>query len=278
MPEGLLPEDLPKGLLSGLGVCYVLIKGMSTLIPIGISLTPTDSFDSGFVVLDKKRQLLRMDKFMQDAPALQSILTLDADPTHKIVAIDLPKNIAMSAKFRFEKIRMHPLLGRSRLNQQTQLSASVDSSGMRAYKAFESRYADRLYAFLDALTASGVEPVVFSSAQVRQVWQIQPPFRSRSGSYCKALQLALKTHLGVANIPTQVPAATLLDATVAALVAWSLVYTPAADADSVYALEDSTDWPSLGIGELSAPVNYYRPLQGLKPLSKTRFKAHHVRY
>jgi hypothetical protein len=248
--------------------------GMSVQIPIGISLTPTDSFDSGLVVLSKQRQLLRMDKFMQDAPALQSILTMDADPANKVVAIDLPKNIAMSAKFRFEKIRMHPLLNKSRLSSPSTPAGVAKPQD----QVFESRYADRLYAFLDALTASGVEPVVFSSAQVRQVWQIQPPYRSRSGSYCKALQLALKTHLGVTNMPTQVPAATLLDATVAAMVAWSLVYTPTEAQQDFYLLEDATDWPSLGIGELLAPVSYYRPVQGPKPLSKTRFKAHHVRY
>jgi hypothetical protein len=222
-----------------------------SLLYAGISLTPTDSFESGFTVLDGRRQIVRMDKFLTDALPLQQVACL-AQPEQMVVAIDLPKNISINGKFRFEKIRMHPFR-----------TEAPDGSS-------QSRYADRLDTFLQALMALGIEPVLFSASQVRQAWHMQPPYRSRSSQYCKQLHSVLRLEMGVTPLSTQMPAASLLDALVASLVGWSMFHGQAGEH---YQLEPAEQWPGLPPG-----CQFYRALQRVPIKPRTKFKRFHVRY
>ena len=222
-----------------------------SLLYAGISLTPTDSFESGITVLDGRRQIVRMDKFLTDALPLQQLACL-AQPEQMVVAVDLPKNISITGKFRFEKIRMHPFR-----------TEAPDGSE-------QSRYADRLDSFLNGLIALDIEPVLFSASQVRQAWQMQPPFRSRSSQYCKQLHSLLRLEMGVTPMGTQMPAASLLDALVASLVGWSIYHGKAGEH---YQLEPASQWPGLPDGCL-----FYRALQRVPIKPRTKFKRFHVRY
>jgi hypothetical protein len=233
--DDVLPDDLQ---VSRLSVLYA-----------GIALTPTDTFESGFTVLDGRRQIIRMDKFLTDALPLQQLAVL-AQPEQITVAVDLPKNITLNGKYRFEKLRMHPF----RL---------TGPDG-----AEQSRYADRLFTFLEALLALGIKPVVFSSAQVRQAWHMQPPFRSRSSLYCKQLHTVLRQEMGIGLLSSQIPAASLLDALVASLVSWSIYHGTAGEHYELNTLD--TLFPD--------GCQYYRAISRMPIPPKTRFKRYHVRY
>jgi hypothetical protein len=244
------PDDEANPLYDRVGLQQALLgDGASALTTpyVGIALTPSESFESGLCVMNHQQHIMQLDKFTTDDLPLDVLAAMDRPV---LLALDLPKNIMVAGKYNMERLRMHFTLP----SQRTETG----------------RYADRLTPFLQALFAMQTVPVVFVGAQVKQVWNILPPFRSRSQAYCRQLHATIRQQLGVATCPAQVPAAAVLDSMVASMVAWSVLHgTPGVH----YTLTPAGQYPGL-----SDDVWFYTALQPVALVKKPKFKRYHVQY
>jgi hypothetical protein len=171
---------------------------------VGLDLAPNETLESGVTVVDRDRQLLRMDKLYSD----QSILTYiqGLGPAHNlIVVIDMPKNLGISGRWRQEEVKLHPL----RL-------ARFDGSGLT------DRYAKRSRELYDTLLKLGAMPILYFSAMARLSYDMYIPFRIRTPQGCRALQAMVKERLKLGNMPTNLAPSSVLDAMIACYCAWGV--------------------------------------------------------
>lgn len=173
---------------------------------VGIDLAPNEQLESGMVILDRERTLLRMDKLYSDDAILQVLDNLGS-LNQCIVALDMPKNLKLSGKFLQEEIKLHPLrLSVGHLDRNPQ-----------------DRYAARGRKLYDWLNDRGALVMLYFSYGARLTFDLLVPFRSRSPHGCRALQNAIRQLLDIRNMPTNLAPSSVLDAMVGAYCAW-LVY------------------------------------------------------
>jgi hypothetical protein len=172
---------------------------------VGIDLAPNAALESGLVVLDKDLTLLRMDKLYTNASLITAVEQLGA--AHSlIVAIDMPKNLSISGRFRQEEMKY---------NAMRQEAGGFDRKPV-------DRFAPRGRVLYDAFKALGMFPVLTYTPNTKANFKLFVPHRARTPQGCRFLQNALKEQLLVKNMPVNLAPSSVLDAIVAAYSAWLL--------------------------------------------------------
>jgi predicted nuclease with RNAse H fold len=172
---------------------------------IGIDLAPNAALESGLVVLDKDLTLLRMDKLYTNASLITAVEQLGA--AHSlIVAIDMPKNLSISGRFRQEEMKYNAMRQEAGPYERT----AVD------------RFSPRGRVLYDAFQKLGMFPVLTYTPNTKANFKLFVPHRARTPQGCRFLQNALSQELRVKNMPVNLAPSSVLDAIVAAYSAWIL--------------------------------------------------------
>jgi len=173
---------------------------------VGLDLAPVDSLETGIAVIDRDRKLVRMEKLESDRQ-IYTFLDSLGPKDGLIIALDIPKSLSFTSKWRQQQIKMHPL---RLLNQD-------EASGSRRF----AKRADDIY---HALTSKGFFVVNFFSHYAKLRYNLNVPYRSRSPQGCRALQAVIKENLKIRHISSNLAPSSILDAMIGAYIAWQ-VYT-----------------------------------------------------
>jgi hypothetical protein len=172
---------------------------------VGIDLAPNESLETGVAVLDRQRNLTRMDKIYTDDDILLFLNNL-GPANNLIVALDMPKSLSIPGRWRQEEIKMHPL----RL-------ARKDA------EAVTDRYAKRATDLFEAIAKEqGILCFLYYNYLARMRYDLIIPYRNRTPQGCRALQSLIRLRLGIPNVPTNLAPSSVLDAMIGAYAAWSL--------------------------------------------------------
>jgi predicted nuclease with RNAse H fold len=185
------------------GVSHLQIEQQCLFV--GLDLAPNEILESGLVVMDRSRTLVRIDKLYSDTSIVQAIASLG--PCHNtVVAIDMPKNLEISGKFRHEELKWHPF----RMQQSFTGQEPTD------------RFSPRARSIYDRLSEEGVNPMLCFTYNAKVSFALQTPYRSRSPQGCRALQNMIKEVLSLENMPVNLSPSSVLDAMIAGYCAWLL--------------------------------------------------------
>ncbi|MBY0450471.1 MAG: hypothetical protein K2X01_07610 [Cyanobacteria bacterium] len=210
---------------------------------IGLDLAPSDSLETGLVALDRKRQLMRMDKLSTDDSIIQYLKSY-MPLKNCIVMIDVPKNLNIPGKWRQEQMKYHPLvLKRKPLHLQdwtrplqpdedlaklpyityedSQLMVDTPET-LGASASYAARCSDRTWELYDQLVQHGATVGYFFGQQAKMLYDLEIPFRTRTPQGCRALQMAIKMRLELVNMPNNLAPSSVLDAMIAAYLAFSV--------------------------------------------------------
>jgi hypothetical protein len=174
---------------------------------VGIDLAPNAALETGFVVLDRDLTLLRMDKLYTNDSIMTVLEELGSADT-QVVAIDLPKNLAITGKLRQEELKNH--FNRMEPNGFDRVAVDRFSSrGKHLYNRILSR--------------EGL-PLLAHSANLKAAFKLFVPHRSRSPQGCRYLHSAIKETLGIKNMPSNLAPSSVLDAMLVAYAGWLSVF------------------------------------------------------
>lgn len=189
-----LKEDITDTFRADLGLAHRFAS---------LDLAPNEQLETGFSVLDRDRNLVRMDKLYTDKEILAVVASIG--PANGIIlSIDMPKSLSIPGRWRQEEIKMHPL----RLQREDgQVTSRYEARGIRLY---------------EALCEMGVQAFLYFNYWTCVNYNMQLPFRSRSSQGCRALQNAIEHHLGVKHMPNNLAPSSVLDSMVGAYASWSL--------------------------------------------------------
>lgn len=171
---------------------------------VGIDLAPNASLESGIAILDRDLTLLRMDKLYNDEAILDVLTQLGAANT-LVVSLDMPKNLAITGRFRQEEIKYNAM----RLDNPEYDRPVVD------------RFSDRAYLLYKKISDLGILPFLTYTPNTKASFKFFFPYKSRSPQGCRALQGLIQEELKVKNVPTNLAPSSVLEALLAAYSAWS---------------------------------------------------------
>lgn len=194
METSILKENITHQPLPGLGL---------KLRFAAVDLAPNEQLETGFSVLDRDRNLIRIDKFYKDDEVLSAIESL-GPANGTIVVIDVPKSLSIPGRWRQEQVKMH---AQRLVGVNGKPISRFDKRGIRLYEALEAR---------------GVLAFLYFNYWTRLNYGIQVPFRSRSPQGCRALQMAIEHQLDVKNLPTNLAASSVLESMVGAYAGWAV--------------------------------------------------------
>lgn len=207
---------------------------------VGIDLAPNDSLETGIAVIDRDKNLVRMEKVDSDKDIFLYLSNL-GPKSGLLIALDIPKNLSANSKWRQQQIRMHPL----------QILNNSDETA-------SSRFARRAYDFYQRATAEGFFVINFFSHYAKMRYGLNVPYRSRSPQGCRALQAAIKEVLKLQNITTNLAPSSVLDAMVGAYTAWSIY-----KADQI--INGATPSPVVTKRGFRQRASIFRPNKSSKP-------------
>lgn len=192
---------------------------------VGIDLAPNDQLETGFSVLSRNKQIMRLDKLFRNQDILNTVLGL-GEPQSMLVIIDLAKNLGYDSKFEQEQYKMHPSVS-SNLNFE-----------------INDRYGERAKILYRLLTDYQIPTCLTVSNWTRLNYKFSNPFRSRSQSGAKVLQLALQEQLLITGLPKQMIPVSVLESLLVAYTGWAYWQKP--ESAKLFASDD--DHPFL-VGE-----------------------------
>lgn len=175
--------------------------GKKTLF-VGIDLAPIDTLETGIALLNRDKQLLRMDKLNDDAQIHHFIENV-APADNIVVTLDIPKSLEIPTKWRQQEIKMHPL--------------RLDVDG----RELTDRFASRAWEFYETARKKGIFIVAFFGHHAKMRYDIRIPYKVRSPAGCKALQRMIREELRVQDVPTNLAPSSVLDAMIAAYAGWT---------------------------------------------------------
>ena len=207
---------------------------------IGIDLAPNDQLETGFSVLSRTKEIMRLDKLFRNQDILNGVLGL-GEPQSMLVIIDLAKNLGYDSKFEQEQYKMHP--------------------GTNSSLDFEvgNRYGERAKILFRLFKDYQIPVCLTVSNWTRLNYEFTNPFRSRSQSGAKVLQLALQEQLLITGLPKQMVPVSVLESLLVAYTAWAYWQKP----ESAKLFTSKDDFPFL-IGQQivsQSRIKRFRPFR-----------------
>lgn len=190
-----LHQELGKEKLSQLG---------NTCWYVGIDLAPNDGLETGLTVLDKKKQVMRMDKINTNGQILTMIESLGA-PENCIIVLDVPKSLSIPSKWRQLEVKYFPL----RLENDHDIEPT-------------DRFSPRAWEVYKLLSEQGYHAFLSFNHLAKQRYGLTIPFKTRSPQGCKALQAIIDHQLKLVNMPTNLAPSSVLEASISAYIAWTI--------------------------------------------------------
>lgn len=176
---------------------------------VGIDLAPNEMLETGIAVIDRSRNICRMDKLSSNEDIIRSLSSL-GPASNLIVALDVPKNLSIPGRFRQEEVKLHPL----RIHRPASLVLPTERP--------IDRCSARVWTVLEILEDLGMLTFLYFNYLAKMRYSMFVPFRSRTPQGCRALQSMVKTHLGIQYNSTNLSPSSVLDAMVGAYAAWSI--------------------------------------------------------
>ncbi len=155
---------------------------------VGVSLSPNSINESGFAVLDKTKNIIRIDKFfhLEDLENyLESLAPLDT----MIVCVDLPRNIVMN-------------IGKWRQEARNTRTFKISDFDMQQRFVWTKRFSDRGSDLCKTLVDLEVDVYRYYCYLAKNYLNLNSPYKSRSPADCKHLQMAIHHSLHVKGIPS----------------------------------------------------------------------------
>lgn len=178
---------------------------------VGIDIAPNDNLETGIAVLDRNRNIVRMEKLNNNDDLLLFLKNLSRSE-NLVLAVDIPKSLSIASKWRQQQVKMHPL-------------HLMDESPYAMREPVPSdRFAPRAKEFYEAVEETGILTFGFFTAHAKLRFGLNIPFRHRSPQGCRALQSTLKQKLGIKDLPANMVPSSVLDALIAAYTAWLTCY------------------------------------------------------
>lgn len=177
---------------------------------VGISLNSSSSLESGIAILDRDLNLVRLDKVF-DISNLESYIKNIAPIENLLVCIDLPKDSSsFGCKWRYGSRNINVFKN----NSSEELKFSW-------IKRFSNRGID-LCKNLDSLNINVYRYCCYFT---KNMLGLSPDNKSRTSLSCKALQVNIQQGLKISGIPSNLIAASGLDAMIGAYTAWRMANT-----------------------------------------------------
>lgn len=189
---------------------------------VGIDLAPNDQLESGFSVLSRDKKVMKLDKLFRNQDIINTIFSL-GEPQSMLVVIDLAKNLSYDSKFEQAQLKMH---------------ASTDAD--MTFNMSE-RYGERAKILYRTLSENQIPVCLTVSNWTRLNYQFSNPFRTRSQSGAKILQMLLQGQFNITGLPKQLVPVSVLESILVAYTAWA--YWQKQDSANVFMSED--DFPFL---------------------------------
>ncbi len=193
----------------------------------GIDLAPNDMLETGTVVVDREKTILRMDKLGSDEQILAFVSGL-GPPRSLVVALDVPKSLSIQGRWRQQEVKMFPFR-LEREAEKKQLEALNIGTEPHVFEegrqieneAFTNRWSERAWTLYRTLTERGVCVLLYFNHLAKPRYGLSIPFRTRTPRGCKALQATIRKHLTLQDMPTNLAPSSVLDAMVGAYTAWT---------------------------------------------------------
>ena len=173
---------------------------------VGIDLAPNDGLETGVVVLNRHKEMMRMDKLTTDEQIICFVESLEP-MANVVVAIDVPKSLDIDGKWRQQEVKMFPL----RLNP-TELHPPGEK--------FTNRCSQRAWTLYHKLTERGACVFHYFNHHAKPRFELDIPFRTRTPRGCRALQAVIKTRLQLDDMPNNLAPSSVLDAMIGSYTAW----------------------------------------------------------
>lgn len=174
---------------------------------IGISLSNGGNAETGIAIIDKQKNILRIDKVI-NIKHLKFALENISGIKNAIICVDLPSySEFIDRKWRLNAKNTEPL----KMNNQT---FKVND--------WTERFSDRGSDMCKKLTDEGLTIFRYLCPYTKNILHLDNLYKSRSPQDCRALQLALEESLGIQGITNNLIALSGINALIGAYTAWSI--------------------------------------------------------
>ena len=179
----------------------------SKLCFVGVSLGESGSVETGIAIIDRDRNLLRVDKSYNLSDLKTNLANIA--PLESIVAcIGMPRNMMMlNGKWRIE-------------SKQTQ-SFALGKFESDKY-SWTQRFSDRGSELCKTFREEGMEVFRYNCYYTKNTLQINPPYRSRTPAACKYLQMIIENKLNISGMPSNLIPLPAMNAIIGAYTAWKM--------------------------------------------------------
>lgn len=171
---------------------------------IGITIGENASCDSGICILNKKDEVIRIDK-AYSIDELKDCISKIAGKKNSVICVDMPEYYELlEGKWRIVNKSIKPL--------------KIDFN-YEGKDNWTSRYSDRGSDFYRKLAAEGYNVYRYCSNFTKTILELHPYMKERTPAGCKFLQMGIREKLGIKNIPPNMLPVSVLDAILGAYIA-----------------------------------------------------------
>jgi len=179
----------------------------SKLCFVGVSLGESGSVETGIAIIDREKNLLRVDKSYNLSELKTNLASIA--PLESIVAcVGMPRNMMMlNGKWRIE-------------SKQTR---SFKLGNFESSKhSWTQRFSDRGSELCKTFQEEGMEVFRYNCDYTKNTLQINPPYRSRTPAACKYLQMIIDNRLNISGLPSNLIPLPAMNAIIGAYTAWKM--------------------------------------------------------
>ncbi len=171
---------------------------------IGITIGENSNEDSGICIINRKNELIRMDK-AYSMDELTNCVKNIAGKFNSIICIDVPDYYEMlNGKWKLEAKLYHPL---------------KVSGTFTAREGWDKRYSERGKDFCKKLISEGYDIYRYSSNYMATALNIKPYMKNNTPAGCKFLNMQIKEKLKIQNLPNNMLPFSVLEAILGAYLA-----------------------------------------------------------
>jgi len=179
----------------------------SKLCFVGVSLGESGSVETGIAIIDREKNLLRVDKSYNLSELKTNLASIA--PLESIVAcVGMPRNMMMlNGKWRIE-------------SKQTRSFKLGNFESSNTF--FLQRFSDRGSELCKTFQEEGMEVFRYNCDYTKNTLQINPPYRSRTPAACKYLQMIIDNRLNISGLPSNLIPLPAMNAIIGAYTAWKM--------------------------------------------------------
>jgi len=179
----------------------------SKLCFVGVSLGESGTVETGIAIIDRKKNLLRVDKSYNLSELKTNLASIA--PLESIVAcVGMPRNMMM-------------LNGKWRISSKNTKSFKLGNFESSKY-SWTQRFSDRGSELCKTFQEEGMTVFRYNCDYTKNILQLNAPYRSRSPAACKYLQMIIDKKLNISGLPSNLIPLPAMNAIIGAYTAWKM--------------------------------------------------------